>query len=59
MSSISQGQSIWQRTDEGKTPTKGCLTFRPTLPKSQGARRRYGNDAWNCQILHSRVPPGK
>jgi hypothetical protein len=59
ISSISQGQSIWQRTDEGKTPTKGCLTFRPTLWKSQGARRHYGKDAQNCQILHSYAPPGK
>jgi hypothetical protein len=33
ISSISQRQSIRQWSGEGKTPTKGCLTFRPMIQK--------------------------
>jgi hypothetical protein len=33
ISSIFQRQSIRQRSREGKTPTKGCLMFRPMLQK--------------------------
>jgi hypothetical protein len=53
ISSISQGQSIRQRSGEGETPTKGFLMFKLTLWKFQ---RRYGKHAKNCKILHSRAP---
>jgi hypothetical protein len=59
ISSISQRQSIKQRSWEGESPTKGCLTFKPTLRKSQGAQQRYGKDARNCQILDSHAPHGR
>ena len=51
MSSISQGQSIWQRTDEGKIPTIDCLTFGPTTTLWQRCLE--------LSILYSRAPPRK